>query len=103
MRLKPNPDEPGLKIEDCKLNICGCRFAASFLKWKEFLKYSIFNIQSKIFQYNLLATKCKKIISKGLMRNLYEKEGGKISWANPKIKKWIFTDFLKTMRVSTSA
>jgi hypothetical protein len=32
-----------LKIEDCKLNICGCRFAPFFLKWKEFLKYSIFN------------------------------------------------------------
>jgi len=25
----PNPDEPELKIEDCKLNICGCRFAPS--------------------------------------------------------------------------
>ena len=48
----PNPDEPvgakrksrfigELKIEDCKLNICGCRCAPSFLKWKEFLKYSI--------------------------------------------------------------
>jgi len=23
----PNPDKPELKIEDCKLNICGCRFA----------------------------------------------------------------------------
>ncbi len=33
----PNPDEPELKIEDCRLNICGCRFAPSFLKWKEFL------------------------------------------------------------------
>jgi hypothetical protein len=21
----PNPDEPELNIEDCKLNICGCR------------------------------------------------------------------------------
>jgi hypothetical protein len=39
----PNPDKPELKIEDCKLNIGGCRFAPSFLKWKEFLKYSIFN------------------------------------------------------------
>jgi len=53
----PNPDEPveakqksrfigELKIEDCKLNIYGCRFAPSFLKWKKFLKYSIENIQS---------------------------------------------------------
>jgi len=39
----PNPDKPELKIEDCKLNICGCRFAPSFFKWKEFLKYSLFN------------------------------------------------------------
>jgi hypothetical protein len=23
--LEPNTDEPELKIEDCKLNICGCR------------------------------------------------------------------------------
>jgi hypothetical protein len=35
----PDPDELELKIEDCKLNICGCRFAPFFLKWKEFLKY----------------------------------------------------------------
>jgi len=40
--LTPNPDEPELKIEDCRLNICGCRFAPSFLKLKEYLKYSIF-------------------------------------------------------------
>jgi hypothetical protein len=51
-----DPDEPELKIEYCRLNICGCRsrsasacaacaplVAPSFLKWKQFLKYSIFN------------------------------------------------------------
>jgi len=34
-----------------------------FLKWKEFLKYSIFNRYKtvKIFQYNFFATKCTKI------------------------------------------
>jgi hypothetical protein len=26
----PNPDKPELKIEDCKLNIYGCRCAPSF-------------------------------------------------------------------------
>jgi len=26
-----DPDESELKIEDCKLNICGCRFAPVFL------------------------------------------------------------------------
>jgi hypothetical protein len=25
------PDKPELKIEDCRLNICGCRFAPSLL------------------------------------------------------------------------
>jgi hypothetical protein len=33
-----------LKIEDCKLNICGCRFAPSLLKWKEFLNFRHFAI-----------------------------------------------------------
>ncbi|CAB1064243.1 hypothetical protein D1BOALGB6SA_9035 [Olavius sp. associated proteobacterium Delta 1] len=32
-----------MKIEDCKLNICGCRFSLSFFNLKEYLKYSIFN------------------------------------------------------------
>jgi small multidrug resistance pump len=26
-----------LKIEDCKLNIYGCRFAPFFFKWKEYI------------------------------------------------------------------
>ncbi|CAB1059397.1 hypothetical protein D1BOALGB6SA_4159 [Olavius sp. associated proteobacterium Delta 1] len=30
-----------MKIEDCKLNICGCRFAPFILKSKEYLQYSI--------------------------------------------------------------
>jgi hypothetical protein len=30
--ISPKPDAPELKIEDCKLNIGGCRFALSFLK-----------------------------------------------------------------------
>jgi len=28
----PNPDEAELKIEDCKLNIRGCRFAPNFFQ-----------------------------------------------------------------------
>jgi hypothetical protein len=28
----PNPDEAELKIEDCKLNIRGCRFAPDFFR-----------------------------------------------------------------------
>jgi len=42
----PNPDEPELKIEDCKLNICGYRFAPSIFQIdspEAHLKYSIFN------------------------------------------------------------
>jgi len=39
--LSPNPDEQELKIEDCKLTICGYRFAPLFKNLKNFL-----NIQS---------------------------------------------------------
>jgi hypothetical protein len=47
----PDPDEPELKIEDCKLNICGCRLAPSFLNGNppqaDFnIHYSNNNIQS---------------------------------------------------------
>jgi len=51
--INPNPDEPELKIEDCRLNICGGRFAPFFLKWKEFLKSSLFNRykMAKLSQY----------------------------------------------------
>ena len=37
------PDKPGLNIEEWRLNICGCRFALSFLWWKHSLnnQYSI--------------------------------------------------------------
>jgi hypothetical protein len=38
-----NPDKPELKIEDCKLNIYGCRFAPLFFKSNEYLNYSILN------------------------------------------------------------
>ena len=75
----PNPDKPELKIEDCKLNIGGCRFAPSFFKWKEFLKYSIENIQS--FQNSekiivqFFATKCTKITTKGLNTATDQKAG----------------------------
>ena len=57
--MLPNPDEPvvvkrkprfigELKIEDCKLNICGCRFAPTFLRRlgrRADFKSSIENIQ----------------------------------------------------------
>jgi hypothetical protein len=43
--ITANAYESELKIEDCKLKICGCRFALSFLKWKEFLNSSIENLQ----------------------------------------------------------
>jgi len=44
-------DLPELKIEDCRLNICGCRFAPSFFKLIRRrrtlnIQYSIENIQS---------------------------------------------------------
>jgi hypothetical protein len=29
----PNPDKPVLKIEDCKLNICGCRSRSAAAKY----------------------------------------------------------------------
>ena len=46
---EPIRPKPELKIEDCKLNICGCRFAPPFLKSKEYIKYSIENIQYSIW------------------------------------------------------
>jgi len=42
--LEDNPDKPELKIEDCRLNICGGRFAPSFFKMERVPE--IFNIQS---------------------------------------------------------
>jgi len=46
--ISPDPDEPGLKIEDCKLNIYRCRFAPAFLNGKNSsnIQYSFDNIQS---------------------------------------------------------
>jgi len=40
LTLYPNPDKPELKIEDCKLNIYGCRFAPSLLKSTGYLSFS---------------------------------------------------------------
>jgi len=51
--LGANPDKPELKIEDCKLNICGYRFALSFLFKMERIPY-IFNLQSKIFNHYMI-------------------------------------------------
>jgi hypothetical protein len=41
--ITANSYESELKIEDCKLKICGCRFAPSFSQWKKILNSSIFN------------------------------------------------------------
>ena len=71
----PNPDKPELKIEDCKLNICGYRFALLFLKSKEYLKYSIGNIQSLQDSENIpnhfFFTKSKEITIKNLTASFY--------------------------------